>query len=74
MTLPYERTRSVVQARDFLTELSQDESLPEEVRTEAKRLLRHYPSKDEVLRVGRLEEHLTSGTVFQAVFGSTIER
>ncbi|WP_318152517.1 BPSL0761 family protein [Halomonas sp. M4R1S46] len=65
MTMPCERTRAVIQAREFLLELSQDVSLPESLRWEAKRLLRHYPSRREMLGAGQLEEHLTEGTIFQ---------
>lgn len=42
MTLPYERTRSVVQAQEFLVELSRDTTLSESIRNEARRLLCHY--------------------------------
>jgi len=44
MTTPHERTRSVVQAREFLRELARSTDVSESVRTEARRLLRHYPS------------------------------
>lgn len=44
MTLPYERTRAVVQTRGFLNELRVDTSVPEPIRQEARRLLRHYPT------------------------------
>lgn len=46
MTTPDERTRSVMHARLFLEELSagaRASGVPEEVRREARRLLRHYP-------------------------------
>lgn len=46
MTMPDERTRSLLQTRDFLEELcssGQTPGVPEEVRREARRLLRHYP-------------------------------
>jgi hypothetical protein len=56
MTMPYERTRAVVQTYDFLVELSRDASLPERVRRDAHFLLRHFPSKDTVLLAGRIEE------------------
>ena len=36
MTMAHERTRSVVQTRDFLQELARDTSLPENVRYQAK--------------------------------------
>jgi hypothetical protein len=50
LTLPYERTRAVLNAREFLFRLStpfvQDgiKRIPASVRDEARRLLRHYPS------------------------------
>lgn len=44
MTMPDERSRAVVQTREFLVELSRDNSLPERVRRDAKFLLRHFPT------------------------------
>ena len=46
MTMPDERTRSLVQTREFLQELVDSErtpGVPEAVRRQAHRLLRHYP-------------------------------
>lgn len=47
MTMPNERTRSVLQTREFLSDL-QDRTkfprLPDAVRNEAHRLMRHFPS------------------------------
>jgi hypothetical protein len=46
MTTPDERTRSVMQTRLFLEELctgARTSGVPEEIRREARRLLRHYP-------------------------------
>ncbi len=45
MTTPLERTRAVIQAKDFLMELIMDLDLPKKVREEAKCLLRHFPDK-----------------------------
>ena len=56
MTMPNERTRSIIQTREFLFDLSRDQGLPEKVRTEAHRLLRHYPTTREVLLAGKVEE------------------
>lgn len=56
MTMPHERTRSVIQTREFLIELSRDTSLPERVRRDAKFLLRHYPSRTDMVQAGRIEE------------------
>jgi hypothetical protein len=50
MTLPYERTRAVINAREFLFRLSTPyiadgiKRIPAAVRDEARRLLRHYPN------------------------------
>jgi hypothetical protein len=74
MTLPYERTRLVVQTQEFLTRLSRDTDLPESVRVKARHLLRHYPSKHEVLQAGRNEEQSPGGVLFQPVFSSKMER
>ena len=49
MTLPYERTRAVIHAVDFLTRLVSPynergiKKIPKEVRQEALRVLRHFP-------------------------------
>jgi hypothetical protein len=46
MTTPDERTRAIVQTRVFLRELITSEltpGVPDDVREEACRLLRHYP-------------------------------
>ncbi|MCC4622716.1 hypothetical protein LL965_22785 [Xanthomonas cassavae CFBP 4642] len=49
MTLPDERTRNVLQAGAFLKELAGNKAVPEEVRQEAYRLLRHYPTLERVM-------------------------
>lgn len=49
MTTPYERTRTVIATGDFLKQIEQDESLRQELRTMANQLLRHYPTRGEVL-------------------------
>lgn len=46
MTTPDERTRSVMQTRLFLEELctgAYTSDVPDQIRREARRLLRHYP-------------------------------
>jgi hypothetical protein len=58
MTMPHERTRSIIQTRDFLVGLSHDQTLPESVRIEARRLLRHYPTSHEILLAGKMEEKM----------------
>ena len=56
MTMADERTRSLVETREFLRELSRNESLPESVRLQAKSLLRHYPDAAAIRLQGRSEE------------------
>lgn len=56
MTMVYERTRSVVQTREFLQVLSKDKSLPESIRRQAETLLRHYPTAESIWLAGRMEE------------------
>ncbi|MEB1903054.1 BPSL0761 family protein [Xanthomonas campestris pv. campestris] len=46
MTTPEESTRHLFQAGAFLVELALDERLPIEVRREAARLTRHYPTPE----------------------------
>lgn len=70
MTLPCERTRAIIQTEAFLNELSKDKTLPDEKRQEARRLLRHYPSRKEVLLAAEIEETLTSGTIFNPILSS----
>ncbi|WP_183147139.1 BPSL0761 family protein [Pseudomonas amygdali] len=55
MTTIDERTKSVVGAGEFLEELSRDRLLPEHILRQAKQLLRHYPSAQDIWRAGRLE-------------------
>ncbi|WP_455233648.1 BPSL0761 family protein [Geopseudomonas aromaticivorans] len=58
MTMVDERTRSVVQTSDFLRELAGDPALPEAIRMQAKRLLRHYPAAVDIWRACAVEERL----------------
>ncbi len=58
MTMPYERTRSIIHTGDFLRDLSTNPSVPESVRREAKHLLRHYPEPWVVFSIGQFEELL----------------
>lgn len=47
MTMPHERTRAVICAREFLRELADPTvtpGLPVAIRSRAQTLLRHYPS------------------------------
>lgn len=58
MTLPSERTRNVLQAGAFLKELSASKVVPKEVRQEAYRLLRHYPTVSDIEAIAQREEEL----------------
>lgn len=71
MTMPSERTRAVIHAGEFLQELSH--SLPESFRRQASGLLRHYPSREEMLLAGRVEEQHTEGALAQPIFSSSID-
>ena len=73
MTMPSERARAVIHTKEFLQELSQDASLPESIRWQARPLLRHYPTRREMLLASQVEEHLTEGTLFQPTFSSSID-
>lgn len=59
MTIPEERTRNLLQAGAFLKELRKDETVTEEIRQEANRLLRHFPTVFEVRQLAELEKHTT---------------
>jgi hypothetical protein len=62
MTLPYQRTLSIRQARQFLLRIASPygddgiKRIPREVRREAAALLRHYPGDYEVTLAGTFEE------------------
>jgi hypothetical protein len=55
MTIPSERTRNILQAGAFLKELCADLTLPERIRKEANRLLRHYPTVTDVQTLAMIE-------------------
>lgn len=48
MTTSTERQRSLIQAEAFLKQLAADASLPDRVREEARRLLRHFPRRSDL--------------------------
>jgi hypothetical protein len=60
MTMLEERSRAAIQAGAFLKELRARADVPEAIRTEAHRLLRHYPSVSDIEQVATL----TSPRVF----------
>jgi len=73
MTMPHERSRAIVQAQEFLELLSHDVSQSEEIRKVATHLLRHYPSKDEVLLQGRIQEGLAAKYGYPPFLSSKLE-
>ena len=50
MTMPFELTSAVLQTREFLQMLARAEepAIPEPIRREAHRLLRHFPNKNDL--------------------------
>lgn len=51
MTMPCERTRALRFAGEFLNSIQQDRTMSEAFRNEARHILRHYPSNDEIRRM-----------------------
>jgi hypothetical protein len=51
MTTPYERTRNLIQAGAFLKALEEMEELPADVRYQATRLSRHYPTVGDIRHI-----------------------
>ncbi|UOV01773.1 BPSL0761 family protein [Pseudoxanthomonas mexicana] len=62
MTMPEERTRNVLQAGAFLKELAASKAVPKQVREEAYRLLRHYPTLSDIEAIAQHEEELWQHT------------
>lgn len=62
MTMPSERTRNVLQAGAFLKQLAASRTVPKEVRKEAHRLLRHYPTVSDIEAIAEHEEQLRALT------------
>ncbi|EMJ4935771.1 hypothetical protein N5C93_01970 [Pseudomonas nitroreducens] len=58
MTMPLERTSSLLEARSFLNSLRSNSEVSEEVKRQAERLLRHYPSAREVMQLAAKEDYI----------------
>ncbi|WP_318653027.1 BPSL0761 family protein [Pseudomonas sp. PDM21] len=71
MTMPHERTRAVLQTRDFLLKLSRDSAAPEDIRRDAKFLLRHYPNEFDLRMACQIEESASEFPIgiFGPIFG-----
>jgi hypothetical protein len=50
MTMPSERTRALRWAGDFLRDVASSPAVSEDLKNEAQRILRHYPSTQEIQR------------------------
>jgi hypothetical protein len=68
MTLPHDRSRVVAQTYTFLLALRYDEALPEHVRKEAARLLRHFPTGFDIYLAAH-QARLDPSMVVEPIFG-----
>lgn len=57
MTMPDERTRTLIQAGALLKELASDDRVPEAIRKDAERLLRHYPTVSQIRTMALIDQH-----------------
>ena len=57
MTMPDERTRTLVQVGALLKELTCDDRVPDELRKDAERLLRHYPTVNQIRTMALIDQH-----------------
>jgi hypothetical protein len=71
MTMPDERTLSLLQTGRSLRELRADESLPDRVRKEANRLLRHYPIVNEFRLLAKIEASFKGSNLLTPDFGES---
>lgn len=72
MTLPYERTRAVVQTEEFLKNLINPKKtprVPKEIRKQAYFLLRHYPNQIDMEIISKREDK-NDVTIICKVFGT----
>lgn len=56
MTIPSERTRAIIQTREFLISLldtKQTPKVPKSIRMQARSLLRHYPSHYDMIEASK---------------------
>lgn len=77
MTIPLERTRSLLQTREFLQELLNPEKtlgIPEDIRRQARVLLRHYPGNAELHLAHQALPHLFDAVRSEVELGERIAR
>lgn len=58
MTIPIERTAALMEVRSFLNALTISSEVSEEIKRQASRALRHYPSAREVNMLAEKEEYI----------------
>lgn len=58
MTMPLERTAALMEVRSFLNMLTISSEVSDEIKRQAMRALRHYPSAKEVNILAEKEEYL----------------
>ena len=71
MTIPYERTKAVTNTQQFLLDLCDPKKtprIPKDVRQQAHRLLRHYPTQYEMDIIAEREDSMCGG-LWVKVFG-----
>ena len=56
MTMPNERARALIWAGEFLREVRCCDSVPENLKTRAHRILRHYPETYEIQQAATMSE------------------
>jgi hypothetical protein len=71
LTMPDARALNLLQAGCFLKELREDESLPNRVRNEADRLLRHYPAIDEFRLLAKIEASFVGSNLLTLNFSAS---
>jgi hypothetical protein len=72
MTVPVERTNAVINTEKFLYDLLDPKKtprVPEDVRAQARRLLRHYPSEFEMNVIAEREDRSEVRALHMKIFG-----
>ena len=71
MTMSDERTRNLLQTGCFIKELRAEQALPDRVRNEADRLLRHYPTVDEFRLLAKIETSFVGSNLLTPDFNAS---
>ena len=67
MTMPNERTRALIWAGEFLREMRRCDSVPENLKTKARQILRHYPASYEIQQAATMSDRGLSSAWLAAV-------